>query len=105
MWFDVRAKMAEMTLHPAATSATSATNQSQSVLHVAEVASVAGPQSSKLQPPCDVEAIRCELEERAAIREYDGGQSRSEAEAGALADVAEVTEIEPQTLASIWASR
>ena len=37
------------------------------------------------------ELVRDLYEERAAIRQFDGGQSRTEAETGALADVAKTT--------------
>lgn len=43
MWFDVRAKLAEIEAHPSATSATPATMQANLAHCVAEVASVATP--------------------------------------------------------------
>lgn len=97
MWFDPYAKLAEIRAAPPATSATTATQPS----HKCRLS-----QESQLsQAPWDVDAIFHELEERAAIREYDGGQSRSEAEAGALDDVAQATGMDRNTLRQIWAFR
>jgi hypothetical protein len=41
------------------------------------------------------------FEERAAIREYDGGQTRAEAEAAAVADVARSTGCAPSLVLRI----
>lgn len=97
MWFDPYAKLAGDSETPLATSATTATEPCRN-LQMSRMSQLS-------QAPCDVEAIIYELEERAAIREYDGGQERSEAEAKALADVAQVTGISPETLQRIWASK
>ena len=42
------------------------------------------------------------IEERSAIREFDGGQSREAAEAGALGDVARATGLSTGALILIW---
>lgn len=47
MWFDARAKLAEISGHPPATIATTATKQADPAPRVAEVASVATPLRSK----------------------------------------------------------
>ena len=112
MWFDARAKLAEIAGEPAATSATTATQApaarpvsqvsrlsqppvaQKPALHVASVAGVATPP--------DPELIRDLLEERAAIREYDGGQARAEAEAGALNDVSRSAGIAAVELSRLW---
>jgi hypothetical protein len=59
------------------------------------------PETSGAMPP-DPESIRDLLEERAAIREYDGGQTRAEAEAGALGDIARSTGVERERLLRLW---
>lgn len=43
-------------------------------------------------------------EERAAIREYDGGQLRAEAEAGALAEAASLVGLTSNMLRKLWAA-
>lgn len=43
------------------------------------------------------------FEERAAIREHDGGQPRAEAEAAALAEVAQAAGMAPAALKRLWA--
>lgn len=114
MWFDPRAKLAEILGHHPATSATTATQApvgcpmsqlsqlsqahhvQKSPFRVANVASVATPP--------DPELIRDLLEERAAIREYDGGQTRAEAEAGAMSDVSQSTCIATVELSRTWRS-
>jgi hypothetical protein len=48
------------------------------------------------------ELIRDLLEERAAIREHLGGQTRAEAEAGALSDVARSTGVVTARLSRLW---
>lgn len=50
MWFDARAKLAEIAGQPPATSATHATNLAEAPPRVAIVASVATPPRSKPQP-------------------------------------------------------
>ena len=50
MWFDARAKLAEIAGQPPATTATPATKQADPAPRVAEVASVATPPRSKSQP-------------------------------------------------------
>lgn len=112
MWFDPHAKLAEIVGQPPATSATPATNALPSDFvsqlsqvsqrpapetvrpHVANVATVAAP----LDPAVIIDL----LEERAAIREYDGCQTRAEAEAGAIADVSTSTATNLETVQDIW---
>jgi membrane-bound lytic murein transglycosylase B len=96
MWFDAHAELARLGLQarsntwPPATVATTATKHTR----VAVVAEVATPPPSRL--------VIDLLEERAAIREYDGGQTRTEAEAAALEDVAQTTGIAPAQLSLLW---
>lgn len=100
MWFDARAKLAEIAGQPPATSATTATKApivrpvsqvsqvSQSpetqnpVFRVASVATVATP-PARADGLTDWRAIDA-FEERAAILEYDAGMSREAAEVIAL---------------------
>jgi hypothetical protein len=55
--------------------------------------------------PRDADALGLldQYEERAAIREYDGGQLRAEAEAAALAEVASGVGFENNMLRKLWA--
>ena len=69
MWFDTRAALAEIAGSPPTEHAPS----------VADVVKVAAP----LPEMTKQELARDAFEERAAIREYDGGQSRPEAERAA----------------------
>ncbi|WP_205123441.1 hypothetical protein [Marimonas lutisalis] len=46
---------------------------------------------------------RDHFEERAAIREFDGGQTRTEAERAALSEAAAAVGLAPETLQSLWA--
>ena len=94
MWFDARAKLAEIEGRAPATSATLATNKAAPAPRVAGVAIVAATP--------DPELIRDFLEERAAIREHLGGQTRAEAEAGALGDVARSTGVVTARLSRLW---
>ena len=55
--------------------------------------------------PLDRELILDLFEERAAIREFCGGQTRAEAEAGAVGDVAKSTGIYPPTLRQLRIGR
>lgn len=56
--------------------------------HVAQVARVARPQPSNREMTSSADESEAELfEERAAIREYCGGMSRTDAEAGARDDL------------------
>lgn len=69
MWFDTRAALAEIAGSP----------PTEHAPRVAVVAKVAAP-----LPEMTPEALALDLyEERAAIREFDGGQSRPEAERAA----------------------
>ena len=52
--------------------------------------------------PADLADVICLLEERAAIREFCGGQSRDHAEVGALADTARATGIATAALINLW---
>jgi len=111
MWFDARAKLVEIAGETPATFATTATQapaappvsqlsrvsqapMAGTQLFVAKVASVATPPNWEL--------IFDLLEERAAIREYDGGQSLAEAETGALTDLARSTGVEFEVLRIKW---
>lgn len=82
MWLDITAALAEIEAHPPATSATPATNRA----NVAEAASVAGWQARNREPAdrAALDLARDLFEERAAIREHDGGLGRAEAEALAV---------------------
>jgi hypothetical protein len=55
MWFDARAKLAEIESRQAATSATTATQAPAAPPNVAVVAEVATPQRQKLQPATKVQ--------------------------------------------------
>ena len=79
MWFDTRAKLAEIAGHPPATFATTAT-QAPAVRPVSQMSRVSQAPVPEMTPE---ELARDLYEERAAIREYDGGQDRAEAEAAA----------------------
>jgi hypothetical protein len=59
MWFDARAKLAEIAGHPPATSATTATQRAETPPRVAIVASVATPPRSKPQfiPPARADGL------------------------------------------------
>jgi len=46
-----------------------------------------------------------QYEERAAIREYDGGQDRAEAEAAALVEAARAVGVAPDALREAWRPR
>ena len=96
MWFDARARLAEIEGRTPATLATPATKRADPAPRVAEVASVAGPP--------DPDLIHDLYEERAAIREFDGGQTRPEAEVAALAEVARVAGMSPEALRRLWAA-
>ena len=79
MWFDPHAKLAEIARHPPATSATTAT-QTPPPRPVSQMSQV----SQRPQPEITPEELARDIfEERAAIRQYDGGQDRAEAEAQA----------------------
>ena len=81
MWFDAHAALKKIEGGLAATSATPATNEAaepNSNEFVAKVANVAAlPPAQKTSPnSADIDAF----EERAAIAEFDGGLTRSDAE-------------------------
>lgn len=85
-WFDPKAALAGLRNEPysPATIATSATSHGKNVLedqNVAEVAEVAPHQTL-------TEDARDHFEERAAIREFDGGQRRNDSEHSALREAA-----------------
>lgn len=80
MWFDTRAKLAEFAGHASATSATTAT-QTPAARLVSQMSQMSQDPTPEITPE---ELARELYEERAAIREYDGGQDRAEAEAAAL---------------------
>lgn len=61
-----------------------------------------GPTENRDGAPPDPELIRDLLKERAAIREHLGGQTRAEAEAGALGDVARSTGVVTARLSRLW---
>lgn len=82
MWFDPHAKLAEIAGHPPATSATTATTATQTP--AAHPVSQKSQVSQGPQPEMTPDELARDLyEERAAIREHDGGQDRAEAEAAA----------------------
>jgi len=114
MWFDTRAKLAEIAGKPPATSATTAT-QAPTAHPVSQLSQVSHPPElwkppshvanvASVATPPDLELIRDLLEERAAIREYDGGHARAQAEAGALDAVARSTGIAADDLSRFWQS-
>ena len=72
-----------------------------SVLSGGGEAKSAPPRAHKLAP--GLEALDA-FEERAAIREADGGQAREVAEAGALAEVAQAAGMAPEALQRLWAA-
>lgn len=86
MWFDVTAALAEIAGRPPATLATSATP----ARFVAGVADVAGWQARKREPAdrAAPDIVHDPFDERAAVREFDGGLSREDAEALAAEDAA-----------------
>jgi hypothetical protein len=115
MWFDARAKPAEIRGTPLATSATLATNAPNRP-PVSQVSQVSQPPEDQnlascvasvaiVASPLDRELILDLFEERAAIREFCGGQTRAEAEAGAVGDVAKSTGIYPPTLRQLRIGR
>ena len=79
MWFDTRAKLAEIAGHAPATSATTAT-QTPAARLVSQMSQVSQDPTPEITPE---ELARDLYEERAAIREYEGGQDRAKAEAAA----------------------
>lgn len=89
MWFDARLALAQIAAEAFPVSQMSQVSQApearQPALGVANVAVVA----------TSPDLILDLCEERAAIREYLGGQSRAEAEAAAVADVARSTGCAP----------
>lgn len=127
MWFDPLKALADIEAgqSPASTTSTDATRATRAtqapaaspdVAHVAQVAQPPAPDSMTGPPVCRTcrtcrtpEAIETALpddlqialdafEERAAIREADGGQPRGEAEAAALAEVAQEAGEDPVDL-------
>ena len=101
MWFDPRGALAELrgANRPPATSATIATRRHHRPSCVAEVAEVAARPSSDAETLAEA---RDACEERAAIREFDGGQTRVEAERAALAETAQAYDLTPDTLTPAW---
>lgn len=79
MWFDPHAKLAEIARHPPATSATTAT-QTPEARPVSQMSQVSQAPNPEITPE---ELARDLYEERAAIREFCGGQDRAEAERAA----------------------
>ena len=112
MWCDTHAKLAEIECRPDATDATVATPATDATHAPARLLSLQalqtrGPRKPDLRAvgvstPPDPELIRDLLEERAAMREYDGGQTRVEAEAGVLGDIARSTGVECERLLRLW---
>jgi len=68
-----------------------------SVLSEGELSEAAPPAET-----CEADALD-RYEERAAIREHDGGQTRAEAEAAALGEAARVSGTTPGALKRAWA--
>ncbi len=103
MWFDVYGVLASLKAqhgrHPPAISATSATRTllpARKLARVAEAAGVAAPLASR---PANLISLALDAcEERAAIREFDGGQPRPEAEQAALHETAVAYNIAPEVL-------
>ena len=125
MWFDTRAKLAEILGEAPGGSATTArqapaarpvSRMSQvsqpleagkPALHVSNVATFGAPVPAVPTENRDGAAEPLALdsfEERAAIREHDGGQARAEAEAAALAEVATAAGMAPEALQALWAA-
>lgn len=115
MWFNPHAKLVEIVGHPPATVATIAT-QAQPVRSESKMSQVSQPPEDQnlascvasvaiVASPLDRELILDLFEERAAIREFCGGQTRAEAEAGAVGDVAKSTGIYPPTLRQLRIGR
>lgn len=112
MWFDAAKALREIEAGTAPASAPvahvahvargeppePATAPASSGGRVAHVAAVARPHA----PEPDWQELREAFEERAAIREYDGGQSREDAEAGALLDVAASAGVTADVLRAGW---
>ena len=101
MWFDAHGVLASLnTQHggrPPATSATLTTPSHPRLPRVAEAAGVAAPLASR---PANLISLALDAcEERAAIREFDGGQARSDAEQAALHETAVAYNIAPEVLA------
>lgn len=96
MWFDANAALAELRRGRECCTQSPATNATPATSHV-RVAIVAD-----VAMPCDPATLFDLLEERAAIREYDGGQSRNDAEVEALAEISNSTGTDMDTLRSIW---
>lgn len=84
--FDLAAELARRPRATAkvAKAAKAATGHSQTLASAATLATAGAPSHSAL--PGEATCWRDYLEERAAIREHDGGLSCADAEAGALAD-------------------
>ena len=82
MWFDTRAQLAEIAGQPPATSATSAT-QAPKPRPVSQMSQVSQRPDPEMTPD---ELARDIFEERAAIREFCGGQDRETAERAAWAE-------------------
>ena len=102
MWFDAHGALASLKAEhgrrPPATIATSATRTplpARKLPRVAEVAEVAAPRA--LTPNRLAEALDA-FEERAALREFDGGQPRAEAEHDALHETAAAFSISAEVL-------
>lgn len=106
MWFDARAKLAEIALRDPATQVQTA----HALLQMSQMlqANVLRKPPSRVaivasvETCADTEFICDLLEERAAIREFDGGQSQAEAEAGALNDVSRSASITADELSQLW---
>ncbi|GIX12818.1 MAG: hypothetical protein KatS3mg118_3003 [Paracoccaceae bacterium] len=89
MWFDVAAALAEIEGRTPATFATSATRRAEGlpVSRMSRKSQGPGSENGDVITP---DLARDLFEERAAIREHDGGLDRAEAEALAVEDVARI---------------
>jgi hypothetical protein len=76
MWFDARAKLAEIQGQTPATTATTATMGAQPGI-LSQLSQLSQRPAPEMTPD---ELARCAFEERAAIRQFDGGQDRETAE-------------------------
>lgn len=94
MWFDAYAKLAEIEGHPPCYTCYNCYKTARNAAACSNVADVA-TRPREITPE---ELARDIFEERAAIREYLGGQSRAQAEAAALEEAAKATGMDPRAL-------
>lgn len=117
MWFDVKAERAKLQLN---TNANPAKHANQSLPISSFSMFSRAPEADASQSVCatlpahagtdpiepeKMKGAREYFEERAAIREYDGGQPRSEAEADALIEAARATGLKLIDLRAVLAGK